>query len=119
MRNPRYLLAAVAIGVLTFLPQPTSATPLAAGLTGANSAVSETSGLVEIGYKKHHNKHYEHHYRHRRHHRFYDDDDDYYYPYFSYYPYCDDYYYGYCGYPRHHRRHPGFIFISPYFSFGF
>jgi hypothetical protein len=122
MQNPKYLLAGVAIGGLMFLLQPAAANPLAAGLIGSSSATSKIpAGLAEEvkHYKRH--KHYSKHRYHRRyrHHyrRFYDDDDDYY-PYFSSYPYyCGDWY-GYCGYPRRHR-HPGFIFVSPYFSFGF
>jgi hypothetical protein len=122
MRNSKYLLAAVAIGGLMFLPLPTSASPLAGGLIGADSATAGiTANLVEEvkHYKKYKYGHRRYHRRHRRHYRrFYDDDD--YYPYFSYYPYyCDPYYYyGNCGY-RRYRRHPGFIFVSPYFSFGF
>ena len=119
MRNPKYLLAAAATVGLLFLSQPTSASPLAAGLIGADPAVSEiTSSLVEKVHKRRYKKHkYYGHRRHRRHYRrFYDDDD--YYSNFSYYPsYCDPYY-DYCGYPRRYRR-PGFIFISPQFGFGF
>lgn len=118
MQNSKYLVAAVAIGALMFLPQPTSASPLAAGPIGADSAELEiTSGLVEKVHKRRYKKHHYHKHRRHRHHyrRFYDDDD--YYPYFTYYPYCDDYYYGSCS--RYYRRRPGFVIISPYFSFGF
>jgi hypothetical protein len=126
MQNPKYLLAAVAMGGLMLLQQPTLASPITGGLIGADTATSITTNLAEDvkQYKKHkygkrrYHRHRRHHRRYRHHRRFYDDDD--YYPNYSYYPYyCDPYnYYGSCGYPRRHRR-PGFIIVSPYFSFGF
>jgi hypothetical protein len=113
MRNPKYLLAALAIGTLVFLPQPAAASPLASGLAAVDTTASDlASDLVEKVHKKrrgHHRKRY----HRRRHHS------NYYYPYSSYY-YCDDYYgydYG-CGYPRRYR-HPGFFIGSPHFIFGF
>jgi hypothetical protein len=124
MRNAKYLLAAVAIGGLMLFPRPTLASPISAGLIGTDTAGSIAANSTEEvkHYKKHKygKRRYHRHHRHRRyrhHRRFYDDDD--YYPNFGYSYYCDPYnYYGSCGYPRRYRR-PGFIIISPYFSFGF
>jgi hypothetical protein len=122
MRIPKYLLAVVAIGGLMLLPQPTSASPLAAGV--GDTASEFTSELVQKvhkkkgRYKKHyskyqHRRHRRHHskYQHRRHRE--------YYPYSSSY-YCDDYYGDYygCGYPRRYSN-PGFFFAFPNFSIGF
>ena len=125
MRIPKYLLAVVAIGGLLLLPQPTSASPLTAGLINGDTAASEfTSELVQNVHKKkrHYRKHYSkyQHHRHRRHyskyqHRRHRE----HYPYYSSF-YCDDYYGDYygCGYPRRYR-HPGFFFAFPNFSIGF
>jgi hypothetical protein len=123
MRIPKYLLAVVAIGGLLLLPQPTSASPLTAGLINGDTAASEfTSELVQNVHKKkrHYRKHYSK-YQHRRHRRHYSKYQHRrhreHYPYYSSF-YCDDYYGDYygCGYPR---RYPGFFFAFPNFSIGF
>jgi hypothetical protein len=48
MRKLKYLLAAAALGSLVALPQSSTASPLASGLTSAGPATSEiTDGLIQ------------------------------------------------------------------------
>ncbi len=118
MRNLKYLLAAAALGGLVALPQPSSASPLGVGLTGAGSATSEiTDGLVQkihgyhcgkrrgwySGYRGWHS-----HWRACKR-RYYDDDD---YSYRRRYYDDDDYYY-----PRRSHYRP--YYNRPLIGFGF
>jgi hypothetical protein len=86
--------AAVASGI-ALSATPSTATPIATGLIGSNSAAPTPSPLVEkVYYKRHRHHAYYRYYRHRRHHYYYS-----YYPHyygFSSY-YCVGYYGGYYG----------------------
>jgi hypothetical protein len=93
MRNPKYLLAAAAMGGLLALPQTSSASPLGVGLAASGSTIPMiTDGLVQKVHGWHCRKRkgwYHGHrvwHRHRRACYDYDYDDYDYYDY-SYYPY--------------------------------
>jgi hypothetical protein len=126
MRTANYLLAPVALGGLMLLPQPTLASPLTAGLTGAGPVATD-AGLVENveyydrRYDDHYRYYYGHRYAYRRYHRLhYYAYSPYYYGYSpDYYGYSPDYcdgayggYYGDCGYPY------GYGYGFPFLSFG-
>jgi hypothetical protein len=121
MRNLKYLLAAVAIGSFMFLPQPSSSSPLVAGLTEADSPIFgiNSAQVEKVGHRYYDRKrYYRHRYPHRRYYRKryrYYDDDDYYYPSYGYYPYYYPYRRPYYAYP-----YVGGPFIGvPFISFGF
>jgi hypothetical protein len=117
MRNLKYLFAAAAIGSLMALPQASTASPLASGLTGGNTFPELSEGLVQkvhgwhCGKKKgwYHGKRYWHSHRKACRRSYYHDDD-----------YYDDDYYDY-SYYRPYRYHAYPYYPGPFigFSFGF